>query len=79
MLVMDNGIYYLMMWLYYLLAFYDRDFILVSTGTYEYTFTKQDIGRRLVFVYIPINFEGLSFNLYLVEAVNIILYSHEAA
>ncbi|KAJ4837842.1 microtubule-associated protein air9 [Turnera subulata] len=34
------------------------DFALVSTGTSEYTLTKEDIGRRLAFVYIPINFEG---------------------
>ncbi|OVA18980.1 Leucine-rich repeat [Macleaya cordata] len=35
------------------------DFILVSTGTAEYNLTKEDVGRRLEFVYIPINFEGL--------------------
>ncbi|PON54757.1 LRR domain containing protein [Parasponia andersonii] len=34
------------------------DFILVSTGTSEYTLTKEDVGQRLAFVYIPINFEG---------------------
>ncbi|KAF6166111.1 hypothetical protein GIB67_023821 [Kingdonia uniflora] len=34
------------------------DFILVSTGTAEYTLTKEDVGHLLVFVYIPINFEG---------------------
>nr|DAD37235.1 TPA_asm: hypothetical protein HUJ06_007876 [Nelumbo nucifera] len=34
------------------------DFILVSTGTAEYALTKEDVGRRLAFVYIPINFEG---------------------
>ncbi|GAV67239.1 LRR_4 domain-containing protein [Cephalotus follicularis] len=34
------------------------DFILVSSGTPEYTLTKDDVGRRLAFVYIPINFEG---------------------
>ncbi|XP_043702000.1 187-kDa microtubule-associated protein AIR9 [Telopea speciosissima] len=34
------------------------DFALVSTGTAEYTLTKEHVGRRLAFVYIPINFEG---------------------
>ncbi|KAF9588966.1 hypothetical protein IFM89_017645 [Coptis chinensis] len=34
------------------------EFILVSTGTADYTITKDDVGCRLVFVYIPINFEG---------------------
>ncbi|KAM6551906.1 hypothetical protein CsatB_001714 [Cannabis sativa] len=34
------------------------DFVLLSTGTSEYTLTKEDVGRRLAFVYIPINFEG---------------------
>ncbi|XP_058099162.1 187-kDa microtubule-associated protein AIR9 isoform X2 [Magnolia sinica] len=34
------------------------DFVLVSSGTAEYTLTKADVGRHLAFVYIPINFEG---------------------
>ncbi|KAK9267176.1 hypothetical protein L1049_009596 [Liquidambar formosana] len=34
------------------------DYVLVSTGTAEFTLTKEDVGRRLAFVYIPINFEG---------------------
>ncbi|KAJ9163220.1 hypothetical protein P3X46_022912 [Hevea brasiliensis] len=34
------------------------DFLLVSTGTSEYTLTKEDVGRHIAFVYIPINFEG---------------------
>ncbi|KAJ0980466.1 hypothetical protein J5N97_008721 [Dioscorea zingiberensis] len=34
------------------------DFLVASTGCMEYTLTKEDIGRRLAFVYIPINFEG---------------------
>lgn len=34
------------------------DFMLVSTGTSEYNLSKEDVGRRLAFVYIPINFEG---------------------
>ncbi|XP_026383847.1 187-kDa microtubule-associated protein AIR9-like isoform X1 [Papaver somniferum] len=34
------------------------DFVLVSTGTPEYNLTKDDVGRRLKFVYIPTNFEG---------------------
>ncbi|XP_048228630.1 187-kDa microtubule-associated protein AIR9 [Ricinus communis] len=34
------------------------DFQLVSMGTPEYTLTKEDVGRHIAFVYIPINFEG---------------------
>ncbi|GLT97098.1 hypothetical protein SLE2022_146820 [Rubroshorea leprosula] len=34
------------------------DFVLVSAGTSEYVLTKEDVGRCLAFVYIPINFEG---------------------
>ncbi|XP_057465602.1 187-kDa microtubule-associated protein AIR9 isoform X2 [Actinidia eriantha] len=34
------------------------DFVFVSTGTTQYTLIKEDVGRRLAFVYIPINFEG---------------------
>ncbi|KAE7996085.1 hypothetical protein FH972_000834 [Carpinus fangiana] len=34
------------------------DFLLVSSGTSEYTLTKEDVGRVLAFIYIPINFEG---------------------
>ncbi|CAI9089689.1 OLC1v1024308C2 [Oldenlandia corymbosa var. corymbosa] len=34
------------------------EFVLVLTGTNEYPVTKEDIGRRLAFVYIPVNFEG---------------------
>ncbi|OMO92313.1 hypothetical protein COLO4_17682 [Corchorus olitorius] len=34
------------------------DFLLVTSGTPEYTLTKEDVGRRLAFSYIPINFEG---------------------
>ncbi|KAL3522822.1 hypothetical protein ACH5RR_015656 [Cinchona calisaya] len=34
------------------------EFVLVSTGTNEYALTREDIGRRLAFVYIPVNFEG---------------------
>ena len=41
------------------LQFLGRDFMLVSTGTSEYNLSKEDVGRRLAFVYIPINFEGL--------------------
>ncbi|KAG8652144.1 187-kDa microtubule-associated protein AIR9 isoform X2 [Manihot esculenta] len=33
-------------------------FQLVSMGTSEYTLTKEDVGRCIAFVYIPINFEG---------------------
>ncbi|KAF7842164.1 187-kDa microtubule-associated protein AIR9 [Senna tora] len=36
----------------------DGNFLLVSAGTSEYTLTKDDVGRRLAFVYMPINFEG---------------------
>ncbi|KAM7505783.1 hypothetical protein LguiB_004687 [Lonicera macranthoides] len=38
------------------------DFVLVSTGTTEYTVTKEDVGRRVAFLYIPINFEGREGN-----------------
>ncbi|XP_078162701.1 outer arm dynein light chain 1 protein isoform X2 [Carex rostrata] len=34
------------------------EFVLVSSGTTEYTLTKQDIGSRLKFMYIPVNLEG---------------------
>ncbi|XWS67442.1 hypothetical protein CRYUN_Cryun04dG0006800 [Craigia yunnanensis] len=34
------------------------DFLLVTSGTSEYTLTKEDVGRCLAFTYIPINFEG---------------------
>lgn len=34
------------------------EFKLVLTGTSEYTLTKEDVGRRLKFVYTPVNFEG---------------------
>ncbi|KAM4101329.1 hypothetical protein ACB094_05G135400 [Castanea mollissima] len=33
-------------------------FLQVSAGTSEFTLTKEDVGRRLAFVYIPTNFEG---------------------
>jgi hypothetical protein len=42
------------------MAFVGRDFLLVSTGTSEYTLTKEDVGQVLAFIYIPINFEGMS-------------------
>lgn len=45
------------------MAFAGRDFLIVSTGTSEFTLTKEDVGRRLAFVYIPTNFEGLSIAL----------------
>lgn len=38
--------------------FCSSEFVLVSTGTAEYTLNKEDVGRRLEFVYMPINFEG---------------------
>lgn len=31
-------------------------------GTDEYTLTKEDIGQRLTFVYVPVNFEGKFFH-----------------
>ncbi|XP_022146546.1 187-kDa microtubule-associated protein AIR9 [Momordica charantia] len=34
------------------------DFDLVSSGTCEYTLNKEDIGRQLTFVYVPVNLEG---------------------
>ncbi|XP_010923670.1 187-kDa microtubule-associated protein AIR9 isoform X1 [Elaeis guineensis] len=33
-------------------------FILLSSGTTEYTLTKEDVGRRITFLYIPVNLEG---------------------
>ncbi|GAB4829402.1 187-kDa microtubule-associated protein air9 [Ancistrocladus abbreviatus] len=35
-----------------------RDFDLVLAGVAEYTLTREDVGRCMAFVYIPINFEG---------------------
>ncbi|KAI4297559.1 hypothetical protein L6164_037444 [Bauhinia variegata] len=35
------------------------EFQLVSAGTSVYTLTKEDVGQRLLFIYIPTNFEGL--------------------
>ncbi|XP_052179549.1 187-kDa microtubule-associated protein AIR9 [Diospyros lotus] len=32
--------------------------LLVSTGTTDYALTKEDVGWKLAFVYIPVNFEG---------------------
>ncbi|KAG5254640.1 187-kDa microtubule-associated protein [Salix suchowensis] len=34
------------------------DFVSISTGASEYALTNEDVGRRLAFVYSPINFEG---------------------
>ncbi|KAL2467410.1 microtubule-associated protein [Abeliophyllum distichum] len=34
------------------------EFAVVLTGTNDYTLTKDDIGQRLAFVYVPVNFEG---------------------
>lgn len=34
------------------------EFILVSRGAEEYTLTEEDVGRRMVFVYTPVNLEG---------------------
>ncbi|KVH88206.1 Leucine-rich repeat-containing protein [Cynara cardunculus var. scolymus] len=34
------------------------DFVLVLTGTNEYSLSKEDVGSRLAFVYLPVNFEG---------------------
>ncbi|CAN1812949.1 187-kDa microtubule-associated protein AIR9 [Linum perenne] len=34
------------------------EFVVVSSGTSEYTLTKEDVGHRVAFVYIPTNFEG---------------------
>lgn len=37
----------------------DSEFLVASSGTTEYTLTKRDVGRRLKFIYIPFNLEGL--------------------
>ncbi|KAL4563579.1 hypothetical protein LXL04_027622 [Taraxacum kok-saghyz] len=34
------------------------DFVLVLTGTTEYCLSKEDVGSRLAFVYLPVNLEG---------------------
>ncbi|PKA57004.1 hypothetical protein AXF42_Ash002308 [Apostasia shenzhenica] len=34
------------------------DLVVVSSGASEYTLSKDDVGHRLTFVYIPANFEG---------------------
>ncbi|GJU67307.1 187-kDa microtubule-associated protein AIR9 isoform X1 [Tanacetum coccineum] len=34
------------------------DFVSVLTGTSEYTLSKEDVGSRLAFVYLPVNLEG---------------------
>ncbi|MQL72311.1 hypothetical protein Taro_004652, partial [Colocasia esculenta] len=36
----------------------DGDLHVILVGATEYTLTKEDVSRRLAFVYIPINFEG---------------------
>lgn len=41
--------------------------MLVSSGTPEYTLTKEDVGQCLAFVYIPINLEGLFLDLLFME------------
>lgn len=35
----------------------------MSSGTCEYTLNKEDVGRQLTFVYVPVNLEGLPFAL----------------
>ncbi|PHT55656.1 hypothetical protein CQW23_04142 [Capsicum baccatum] len=34
------------------------ELMLASSGMNEYTLTKEDVGRCLAFVYVPVNFEG---------------------
>ncbi|GMH20814.1 hypothetical protein Nepgr_022656 [Nepenthes gracilis] len=34
------------------------DFVLVVAGASEYSLTREDVGLRMAFIYIPINFEG---------------------
>lgn len=36
-----------------------RDFTSVSRGTSEYMLAKEDVGQRIAFIYVPINFEGI--------------------
>lgn len=38
----------------------------MSMGTNEYSLTKEDVGRQLTFVYIPVNFEGKFFYMLIV-------------
>lgn len=42
---------------------------LVLSGAAEYTLTREDVGSRVVFTYIPINFEGL-LSLYSLLKIN---------
>lgn len=53
--------------LFFLFFYFGRDFMLVSSGTPEYTLTKEDVGQCLAFVYIPINLEGLFLDLLFME------------
>lgn len=32
---------------------------MVLSGASDYTLTREDVGSRVVFTYIPVNFEGL--------------------
>lgn len=41
------------------LFFVSRVFELILSGAAEYTLTREDVGSRVVFTYIPVNFEGL--------------------
>ena len=57
-----------------LISFKHSDLMLVSSGTAEYTLVKEDVGCRLEFVYIPINFEGILIFIFLWQNMFLILY-----
>jgi hypothetical protein len=56
------------------------EFLLVLSNSTEYTLTKEDVGRPLKFVYVPINLEGLSNHplLACLHQYSILLYQHQS-
>jgi len=71
-LFFDRSYFNLLGCLYFLFC---RDFVSISTGTSEYALTNEDVGRCLAFVYSPINFEGRSIALFVVEIIRN-MFSH---
>lgn len=45
------------------IIFFGSEFVWVMSGAAEYVLSKDDVGKRLAFAYIPINFEGKVFPL----------------
>lgn len=59
--------------------FFGSEFVWVMSGAAEYVLSKDDVGKRLAFAYIPINFEGklpLSFLLCKIDLLRYIISSH---